>query len=671
MKSRLLRILAIVLGVVLFAGYFAFATFLYNPFEGALSEHVAVLVPRDVDFFLGRADLGSAFGKFPHLALEERLVRQPAWQAWAGSTEGRKLAAELKLEETLKELETQAAELPFGMQPQEVFGGQELVLAGYFRGRALEQADWAVYGRTNWLGKLGAALLSYPKSLGLEKRGIKAVVGEGQVALSGGGLPREVFVGRVKDVVIVATRPELLKAAYDLRTAGYADSFYQSAAYNDWIQHASRSTQRDEVELYVNTRKLLENLGFAGPWPDPKSQDFTPALAGRLFQLPSLKNAIGVLGTEGGLQLDLHGEFTSEHINGDMARVYRWRGFDKPMLEEVARLAPRDTGLFAYMHAPTGEVLRMVRDSMEPAMRQLIEDAFRGTGRYPNLDALIKELDDDFKDRWCLIVRPNDYPPDPEGPPHTTDPVPAIALVLWTKNQPAVEALEKLIGGQGQRFGLQGKDANSGGFFSNSEAGYSTYEYWSKLGVPGTGVIVAAKAGEMTIITNSLGMMGHLLKTYSVGGEKYPRLSEEPRFSALVQSSIPKGNLALWLHPQTLIPVLRQSAEVRARLQIQFEYKDFRPGEEQKVLREEFAGKKVTELTPDEKQRLDQLVTDRLDALKSKMAAQQVPELIKKEDRLFKTIETCSGALFCLALDPKSFDLSARVLLSLQEASTP
>jgi hypothetical protein len=671
MKSRLLRIAAILLCVLLFAGFFAFSTFLYSPFEGALSEHVAALVPRDVDFFVGRADLASAFGKFPHLALEERLVRQPAWQAWADSAEGRKLAAELKIEETLQSLETQAAELPFGMQPQEVFGGQELAVAGYFRGRSLEQADWAVYGRTNWLGKLGAALLSYPKTLRLEQRGIKATVSEGQVALSGGGLPREVFVGRIKDVVIVATKPELLKAAYDLRAAGYADSFYQSANYNDWIQHASRSAQRDEFELFVNTRKLLENLGVSGPWPDTKSQDFTPALLGRLFQLPSLKNAIGVLGSAGGLQFDLHGEFSAEHITGDMARVYRARGFDKPMLEEVARLAPRDTGFFAYLHAPVGEVLRMVRDSMEPALRQNIEDQFRGTGRYANLDALVNELDGDFKDRWCLIVRPNDYPGDPEGPPHSPDPVPAIALVLWTKNPANVEALEKLIGGQGPRFGLQGKDANSGGFFSNMEAGYQTYEFWTQLGAPGTGVIVAAKAGEMTIVTNSLGMMGHLLKTYSVGGEKYPRLSEEPRFSALLQSSIPKANLAVWVHPQTLIPVLRQSAEARARSQIHFEYKDFRPGEEQKVLRDEFGGKKAAELSADDKLRLSQLVGDRLDAMRSKMFAGQVPELVKKEERVFKTIEACSGALFLLALDPKSFDLSGRVLLPMQDASTP
>jgi len=670
MKSRLLRYGLILLGVLLFAGFFAFSTFLYNPFEGALTEHVAALVPRDVDFFVGRSGLAGTFAKFPHLALEERLAEQPAWQAWANSPEGRKFATDIKLEETLQSLEAQAAQLPFGMQPQEVFGGQELAVAGYFRGRSLAQADWAVYGRTNWLGKLGAALLSYPKALGLEKRGIKATVSEGKVALSGGGLPREVFVGRIKDVVIVATKPELIKAAQDLQAAGYVDSFYQSANYNDWIQHANRSAQRDEFELYVNTRKLLEGLGIAGAWPDTKSQDFTPALLGRLFQLPSLKNAIGVLGSEGGLQVDLHGEFSAEHITGDMSHVYRARGFDKPTLEEVARLAPRDTGLFAYLHAPVGEVLRMVSDSMEPAMRQNIESTFRGTGRYPKLEALINELDGDFKDRWCLIVRPNDYPPDPDGPPHEADPVPAIALVLWTKNQPAVEALEKLIGGGGPRFGLQGKDATSGGFFSNTEAGYPTYEYWSRF-VTGTGVIVAAKAGEMTVITNSLGMMGHLLKTYSVGGDKYPRLSEEPRFSALVQSSLSKANLAVWVQPQTLIPVLRQSAESRARGQIRIDFKTLRAAENLKILREEFGGRKETELNAEETERLAKIGDERMTALRSKVFAEQVPELIKREDRVLKTLEACNGALFCLALDPKSFDFSGRVLLPLPEATKP
>ncbi len=435
MKSRLLRIAAILLGVLLFAGFFAFSTFLYNPFEGALKEDLAALAPRDVDFYVGKTDLASAFTTFPHLAIEERVLHHPAVQAWAASSEWKRLAAELKIDETLKTLQEQVAQIPLGKQPQEVFGGRALAVAGYVRGKALQQADWAVYGRTDWLGKLGAAMLRHPGPLGLEKRGIKVVVGEQSVALSGGGLPREVFVGRIRDVVIVATKPELVKAAFDLKEAGYADSFFQSAGYNDWIQNANRSPKRDEFELYVNSRKLLEGLDASGPWPDTKSQDLAPALLGRLFQLPSLKNAIGVLGLDGGLQLDLHGEFTAEHLTPDMAKVYRTRGFDKKTLEEVARLAPRDTGFFAYFHAPVGELLRMLMASVEPALRQNLEDAFRGTGRYPNLDALINDLDGAFKDRWCAIVRPNDYPIDPEGPPHNADPVPAIALVLWTKNQ--------------------------------------------------------------------------------------------------------------------------------------------------------------------------------------------------------------------------------------------
>jgi hypothetical protein len=120
-----------------------------------------------------------------------------------------------------------------------------------------------------------------------------------------------------------------------------------------------------------------------------------------------------------------------------------------------------------------------------------------------------------------------------------------------------------------------------------------------------------------------------------------------------------------------LIPVLRQSAEVRARAQIHFEYKDFRPAEEQKILGAEFGGRKSTALSPEEQGRLNQLVDDRMTAMRAKVFADQVPELIKREDRVFKTFEACSGALFCLALDPKSFDFSGRVLLPLEEASAP
>ncbi len=110
----------------------------------------------------------------------------------------------------------------------------------------------------------------------------------------------------------------------------------------------------------------------------------------------------------------------------------------------------------------------------------------------------------------------------------------------------------------------------------------------------------------------------------------------------------------MWLNPRTITPVLRESAQQRARAAVQFDYKSFRPGEEQKVLRDEFAGKRANDLAPEEKERLDQMVNERLDALRSKAVGQQLPELLAKEERVLKTFEAATAALVFLALDPKS-----------------
>ncbi|MEY2784352.1 MAG: hypothetical protein RL277_556, partial [Planctomycetota bacterium] len=69
-KSFLLRILLIVSGVLLFAGFFAFTTFFYSPFESDLEVDLAAVAPRDVDFFVARADLQGVIGEFPRLAIE-------------------------------------------------------------------------------------------------------------------------------------------------------------------------------------------------------------------------------------------------------------------------------------------------------------------------------------------------------------------------------------------------------------------------------------------------------------------------------------------------------------------------------------------------------------------------------------------------------------------------
>src|SRR6185295_998485 len=136
-----------------------------------------------------------------------------------------------------------------------------------------------------------------------------------------------------------------------------------------------------------NTRKLLENLDFRSAWPDPKSQDFLPAFLGRVFQIASLKNLLGVVSIDEGVSVDLHGEFSSELITPEQAKLYRTRGFEHAQLmNDAAKIAPADTSLFLYIHGHLGDLLRMVLAAVEPALRTNLEDAFRNTGRYQSLD---------------------------------------------------------------------------------------------------------------------------------------------------------------------------------------------------------------------------------------------------------------------------------------------
>jgi glutamine synthetase len=60
LKSRLFRILFATLLLVLFAGYFAFSTFFFSPTESDFDADLSTLIPRQVDFYIAKADLRNA-----------------------------------------------------------------------------------------------------------------------------------------------------------------------------------------------------------------------------------------------------------------------------------------------------------------------------------------------------------------------------------------------------------------------------------------------------------------------------------------------------------------------------------------------------------------------------------------------------------------------------------
>lgn len=671
LKSRLLRVFLIGLAVLLFAGYFAFSTLFFNPLESDLEVDVAALAPRDVDFYAARANLDDAISDFPRLEIQDRLDKSTHWQAWIASPDYTALDQQLGIEKTLTSLREAAGQLPLGKEPQDVFGGRDVAVAGYFRGRGLENADWAVYGRANWMGKLAASALFRPTWFGLADRGLQVTL-EGDIAsVAGNGIPRKLFVTRIQDVVIVTTKLELAKAAHDLKAGAYADSVYQSAVYYDHVERATqRVPERDELEIVVDVPKMATALGLPEPWPDTRAQDFLPAFLGRLFQVSSLKTAAGVVQAGEGASLDLYSDLNSERLTTEMQRVYRARGFSRDdLLGTAAAMAPADSGLFVYAHAGIADLLKLAKDAAEPSLRSNLEDTFRNTGKFPTLDALIAHLDASFKDRVAIIVRPNDYPPDPGGPPNDGQPVPAWAVVLWSKDVAKIVDLRDTIGTKSALFGLQGRKQGEPGYYNNMESGFEIREFWSPL-IPGTGMIATCNANELTIVSNSFRMLGHILKTSTQGGTSYPRLSDEPTFQALVRSSLPNGNAFLWANPRSISPILRATARARAEEQaknsVSIDWKAERQRVRAKLLREQFAGKKEP-LSPEETARLDELETAEINRIEEQSMGSRVPDLMAREERLLTYAESITAAMAVLALNPKSFELSLRVLAPLPE----
>ena len=128
-RKRLLRIFAILLLVALFAGYFAFSTFLFSPLEGDLEADVSTLVPRDVDFFVAKAHLDKDFSPFPRPAVIDALEPTFGWHTFEESETYAQWAA--RMEGPLGQIEQIRSRLR-GLDLLDIFGGRDLAVAGYF-----------------------------------------------------------------------------------------------------------------------------------------------------------------------------------------------------------------------------------------------------------------------------------------------------------------------------------------------------------------------------------------------------------------------------------------------------------------------------------------------------------------------------------------------------------
>jgi len=667
-KSRLLRIFLVVGFVVAFAGYFAFTTFFFNPFEGRLGVDVSGLAPREVDFFVARADLSKLFGEFPALAIEDDLKQVEAYQMWSASPESAAFYEQIGLTDAVRELQAISDRMPLGMEPLDVIGGRDLALAGRFEGPDLAQSEWAVYATLNWMGKLAIEGLAFPSLNNMESQGFTVESGEDFVSVSGGGLPRQLFITRIKDVAVIATSKQWLDSAFDNHLRQYQDSFLQRAIYADHIGNAKRRREADEIEFFANTRAAFESLGKGGKWPDSSSEAAGTRFLSRFFQSGMLNRVVGMASLDSGLSIDLTGELSSELMSSMQTQNYRLSGADlSEVNERILPYVPKDTALLIYGKSRPGDLLSTTFEVMEPAARDLVADALKQTGKYPKLQDLVDEIDSALKNRFAVIVRVNDYPKGENDPPNDGQPVFAVALLTWMDQAGKIEELRNTIGHMGSRIGLQPiRPQDSSGFYKNRIGGYTQYEYTSPA-IPGTGVIVTQSTPDgICIVSNSVYMLNHLLKTSTQGAPSYPRLTDRIDFVALLDDSLPKAQYTVWADPRKAAGSLRAMSRRWAEDSIVIDWRLERAKVEAQVLREQFPGQQQGSLSTAVQTQVDAIVDPQLDALKERIFAEQVPALEQASLRKIAYAEAVSGSLLRLNISPKKLELSLRVITPLE-----
>lgn len=670
-RSRFLRITLIVLGVAAFAGYFAFSTFFFSPTESDYPADVSTLAPRDVDFFFAKARLRSLFAKPPKLAIQDKLAKTAAWQTWTTSPEYAELESEQGIEAKLAQVREQLDALP--VDGLKAVAARDIAIAGYFRGATLESADWAVYARCNWAGKLAASALRYPGLIGLDAQGLSAEESGGVVSLTGGRLARPMHVARVADVVIAGTSRDLVAKALELNARGAQESFGLSARYNDFIQNQRRTPTGDDLEFSVDWRVAMEKFGISGRWPAGDGYDLGPKLASKLFQLGSVRLISGVLGFDSGVVLHAHADLSGEVMTPVQKSLYRVRGRDSSqILRDLAFIAPADSHLCAHLEVDLGDFLREFYDSLEPAARQLLDDTLRSTGQFTGALALIEEMETLFKGRIGLILRDNDYPYNIEkDPPNNGVPVSAAALVLWTENTDKahrrIQQLQQLVSDNQARFGLRGRTGQRAVFTNVLKGGNEVWEFWAPT-IDGTGHVAVSRNGDMYFISNTYALLADLLRRFS-RDEPVRRLADRPDFAQVLSEGRPSSNLLAWVDPRAMSNVLRRMAEQNAldEVKSRIDWNRERASAEDKALREHFPGKSRGQLDAQTQQELDALVRPQLLELESRLLREQVPALKAGLERQITYFEACSGALLTVALDPKAIDFSLSAIFPLDK----
>ncbi|MCA8970601.1 MAG: hypothetical protein KDC95_12485 [Planctomycetes bacterium] len=616
--KKLLKVLAITIFATIVLVVAAFATFVYNPFEGNYGE-LRRAVPYGVDFFAAKPDLAKDFDDFPVPLFWQDFETSPAFPKIRIGTIYKGLQPDVaKALEEVRNIDAQLRAVPvLGLSILGDAIGKDLAIAGKMKADR-SSFDVCAYTLVSWKVRAGIEMLGFD-FVRSRLQGLTVNEEDGIYELRGNQAP--FWLTRVKDLVIAGTSKDLVVESRALATnESSGDSIWTSADYNDLLASSLDNVTGTGgiVELMADLATLRDYAPAFATWPGTGIDVTQEQKLIRAFLSPkamrrmwsSLEFDTSVAKLKSSLLLD-PGE-----LDDFQRRFQDANPGDKTWLQSFLRLAPYTAAFVATMRVPPGEFFRTAFRTLEQDAQNLIDDGIRRSGRSTGIDGMIDQVAPALEPWVGVIFRNNDYPRyKKEFEVGIPSPAPVWALVMRAENGAGknVEDLITLFREQ-LRFSLKfdGQD-----FIipvgPNKE---QKIQEWGNRMMPGTGQIAVLYDDKSRdfIVSNSGKLVREMINSQFSSNGMRSILKNDEVLKRTV-AGLPQGVSGFaWLSGARALNVVQGYQEFTSkRLQQQAADPGFllaeRGGVEKMILSRDFPGRRdSTRLSPSEMERFDKLV---------------------------------------------------------------
>jgi hypothetical protein len=454
--KKLLKVVSIIAVVLALIGLLFVVAFIFNPFEGKVSD-LRDVVPRAVDFFLRKQDLADDFVRFPTPAFWPEFERSSAWEKIRRGPTYQAVVRDNDLERVLADVrdnvERIAKETPLDVV-QDVLGN-EVEVAGNLKA-PLEASTWCLYARVSWKVKVAFGVSGYGfVREQARSQGITLESDGDLLKVTPQGAPRPLFAARHLDCVVLGNDRDLVDKSYRLaRGESDLDALGGSSDYRDGVDArlrafesaADMSGPANALEYYLRPEQLFAVTGWDKSWPNANHPDsMNERVLAAFVNLAGWRFASGALLFEPDslailarvmLNQNEHTAFQSEFFRTEAQRRQEW-------LDPFLAMVPDDACALAAMRMPAGPFLRQMHRALDNDLRTLLEDHIKRIGVYKSVDDLLNQLELAFLPRTGFVFRRN--VPDTAIPVNDPTPLPQIAWVFWLRPAGGREIVSKLV----------------------------------------------------------------------------------------------------------------------------------------------------------------------------------------------------------------------------------